>query len=158
MDYNVYDACDDIVIDSGSKVSADEILAQKLDNAVPIPLLTRDELNQMVAKDREAGIFEGDLLPSIDLRAVHYFATQLCLRKYPHLMNALDETSLITLGLIIERWVQEYFESTKEEPPISTADDEQETLETHALTPEIREGPSQTIVKSLNHNDTPSNI
>ena len=37
-----------------------------------------------------------------------YYATQLILAKYPQLMNRFDETSMITLGLLIEQWVEEY--------------------------------------------------
>ena len=39
MDRNVYEACSNIIKEFGTHVvSADEVLAEKIDNAVPIPV------------------------------------------------------------------------------------------------------------------------
>lgn len=104
----MYDACSDLILEHGKAVSADEVLADRIGNCVPIPLKTRQELELLSRGDRAAGVFSGDVVPRIDLRVVHYYATQLILAKYPQLMNRFDETSMITLGLLIEQWVEEY--------------------------------------------------
>lgn len=112
MNFNVYEAASDIITEFRThKVSADEILSRKLDYLVPIPFKTREEIRQETEVDRKDGLFQGDVIPQIDLKVLHYFATQLCLLRYPHLINALDETSLITLGLLVEQWVENYLQS-----------------------------------------------
>lgn len=112
MNFNVYEAASDIITEFRThKVSADEILSRKLDYLVPIPFKTREDIRQETEADRKDGLFQGDVVPQIDLKVLHYFATQLCLLRYPHLINAFDETSLITLGLLVEQWVEDYLQS-----------------------------------------------
>ncbi|KAL3233000.1 RNA polymerase I-specific transcription initiation factor RRN10 [Nakaseomyces bracarensis] len=108
MDRTVYDACNDLVLEHGRPVSADEVLSDKLGNCVPVPFKTREELHQLSDVDRKQGVIHGDVVPRIDLRVLHYYATQLILAKYPQLMNTFDETCLITLGLLVEQWVEEF--------------------------------------------------
>ncbi|CAI4252085.1 AFI_G0001660.mRNA.1.CDS.1 [Saccharomyces cerevisiae] len=145
MDRNVYEACSNIIKEFGTHVvSADEVLAEKIDNAVPIPFKTREDIDADVEKDRNEGVFEGNIIPDIDLRVVHYYATQLCLNKYPHLINAFDETSLITLGLLIEKWVKDYLTS------IQTEQGRQSKV--------IAKGPCEFISKHIDYRHAPGNI
>lgn len=138
MDRTVYEACSDLIVDYGThKVSADEVLTQKVNGLVPIPFKTREELEQAGEKDKRDGLFTGELVPSIDLRVLHYFATQLCLQKYPHLAESLDETSMLTLGLLVEQWVKEYLKDANGE---------------------LAPGSSQSISKATNYRDSPANI
>ncbi|CCD23334.1 Rrn10p NDAI_0B02990 [Naumovozyma dairenensis CBS 421] len=168
MDRNVFEACSDLVTEFHThKVSADEILAEKIGNIVPIPFKTRDELQDVSLRDEEDGLFKGDLIPNIDLKVVHYFATQLCLRRYPHLINSFDESSLITLGLLIEKWVQDYLVANNKNS-MSTDDEEEEEVETEGYTDggtegedqefTIGKGPSQMISKITNYMSHPGNI
>ncbi|KOH00821.1 Rrn10p [Saccharomyces eubayanus] len=145
MDRNVYEACSNIIKEFGTHtVSADEVLAEKIDNVVPIPFKTREDLNTDAEKDRNEGVFEGNIVPDIDLRVVHYYATQLCLSKYPHLINAFDETSLVTLGLLIEKWVKDYLICT------NTEDTSQNKT--------IGKGPCEFISKHIDYRHAPGNI
>ncbi|CAR29454.1 hypothetical protein ZYGR_0AD01360 [Zygosaccharomyces rouxii] len=138
MDRTVYEACSDLIVDYGThKVSADEVLTQKVGGLVPIPFKTREELEIASDKDRKDGLFTGELVPSIDLRVLHYFATQLCLQKYPHLTEAFDETSLLTLGLLVEQWVKDYLRDSNGE---------------------LASGSSQSVSKAINYRDSPANI
>lgn len=144
MDRTVYEACSDLIVEYGTHlVSADEVLAQKVDNLVPIPFRTRENLNQASSTDRKNGLFEGELVPTIDLKVLHYFATQIIIQKYPHLVGSFDETSLITLGLLVEKWVKDYLVAQNKET------DEQ---------PSLGAGPSQVVSKAINYRDSPSNI
>lgn len=112
MDTNVYESCADLITEFHThKVSPDEILALKVNHLVPIPFKTREDLDQDTQDDRNDGLFHGSVVPRIDLKVLHYFATQLCLLKYPHLINTMDETSMITLGLLVEQWIEEYLTS-----------------------------------------------
>ncbi|QLG73227.1 hypothetical protein HG535_0E03110 [Zygotorulaspora mrakii] len=152
MDYTVYEACSDRIIDSDNRVvSADEVLAQKVGELVPIPFKTREDLEIASAQDRKDGLFEGELVPRMDLRVLHYFGTQLVLQKYPHLVGAFDETSLIALGLVVEKWVKDSIVS-KDEVDRKRGDDE----ETGNLG--IGVGPSQVICKKVDYRHSPSNI
>lgn len=95
MNYNIYESCHDLVVGPNSNVLApDECLGSRLNHIVPIPLLTRDELMGR--------------LPTIDTKVLHYFLTQLILQRYPHLAESFDETSLITLSWLLEKWIQDY--------------------------------------------------
>lgn len=137
MDRTVYEACNDLVVEFGTHVvSADEILAEKVDHLVPIPFKSREELAADSEKDRGEGLFEGDLVPRIDLRVLHYFATQCIVQRYPHLVRCFDETSMITLGLLVEKWVRDYLVAEGEVGP----------------------GIAQCISKAVNYRDSPSNI
>lgn len=108
MDRSVYEACNDLVESYGRKVSADEILSQKTNNLVPIPFKSREDLELAAQADKEDGVYSGELMPLIDLKVLHYYATQLVVQKYPHLINCFDETALITLGMLVEKWVEDY--------------------------------------------------
>lgn len=138
MDRTVYEACSDLIVDYGThKVSADEVLTEKIDGLTPIPFKTREELEQASDKDRKDGLFTGQLIPSIDLRVLHYFATQLCLQRYPHLAESFDETSMLTLGLLVEQWVKDYLRDSSGE---------------------LAPGSSECISKAINYRDYPANI
>ncbi|CCC68524.1 hypothetical protein NCAS_0B04400 [Naumovozyma castellii] len=142
MDRNVYEACSDLITEFNTHViSADEVLAEKVDHLVPIPFKTREDLQQAETD----GLFSTDLLPNIDLRVLHYFATQLCLQRYPQLINTLEETSLITLGLLVEKWVQDYL--TAHQDNEDDGDDDS-----------IGEGPSQAISIVTDYYTNPANI
>lgn len=131
MDTNVYEACNSQVTEFRThQVSPDEILALKMDHLVPIPFKTREDLERDTRADREEGLFTGEVMPRIDLKVLHYFATQLCLQRYPHLINTMDETCMITLGLLVEQWVDEYLTSyNNDEEPENAADSESDQEE-----------------------------
>lgn len=130
MDTNVYEACNNQVTEFRThQVSPDEILAQKVDHMVPIPFKTREDLEQDTRADREEGLFQGDIMPRIDLKVLHYFATQLCLQRYPHLINNMDETCMITLGLLVEQWVEEYITSYNSDEDLESSEDDDEPEE-----------------------------
>lgn len=134
MDRTVYEACSDLIVEYGTRVvSADEVLAQKVSHLVPIPFKTREDLEADSGTDRADGLFEGELVPTIDLRVLHYFATQCIVQKYPHLVRSFDETSMITLGLLVEKWVKDYL--------VSQVDDDAK--------PKVGPGPSQSISKAI---------
>lgn len=114
MDRTIYEACNDLIKEyQHHTVSPDEILAIKTENLLPIPFKTREELSQIAQRDNDDGLYQGDLLPQMDLKVLHYFLTQLCLNRYPQLINSMDETSLITIGLLVEKWVQDFIVSKK---------------------------------------------
>lgn len=139
MDRTVYEACSDLIVEFGTHVvSADEVLAEKVDHLVPVPFKTREDLDADSAKDRADGLFEGEVVPRMDLRVLHYFATQLIVQRYPHLVRCFDETSMITLGLLVEKWVKDY---------LSEYDSGR-----------VGEGPSQCVSKAVNYRLSPSNI
>lgn len=145
MDYTIYEACSDLITEYGKHVvSADEVLSQKVGELVPVPFKTREDLDIASSQDRKDGLFEGELVPRIDLRVLHYFATQLILQKYPHLVGALDETSLITLGLLVEKWVKDYLVSQEDQSEEASAS--------------VGKGPSQAISKKVDYRNSPSNI
>ncbi|AMD21902.1 HFR047Wp [Eremothecium sinecaudum] len=134
MDPNIYEACSDLIVKFKGPVSADEVLAEKINHLVPIPLPSPEEISAITKGEVGA---DYDLLPSIDLKVLHYFLTQLVVQKYPHLINCFDETSLIALGVLLEEWVQEYLEDANNE---------------------IRKGPALVIGKNTNYRDSPANI
>lgn len=138
MDRSVYEACSGLVTQFNSEVSADEVLSQKVNNLVPIPFKSRDELTVAARSNEEQGITSGELIPQIDLKVLHYFATQLIVQKYPHLINCFDETSLMTLGLLVEKWVTDYLSSIQDG--------------------KVTDGPARLISKKTNYRDSPSNI
>ncbi|CCF56521.1 hypothetical protein KAFR_0B02230 [Kazachstania africana CBS 2517] len=114
MDRNVYEACNNLIKEFQThKISADEILSQKVNHLVPIPFKSREDLDNAASQDRKEGLFKGDIIPRIDLKVLHYFVSQLCLLKYPQLVNSFDETSLITLGLLVEKFLEDFLISNK---------------------------------------------
>lgn len=114
MDRTIYEACHGLIKEfQHHTISPDEILATKTDNLLPIPFKTRDELSEIAKLDNDEGLYQGELLPHMDLKVLHYFLTQLCLNRYPQLINSMDETSLITIGLLVEKWVQDFIVSKK---------------------------------------------
>lgn len=137
MDRSVYEACSDLVEQFGRKVSADEILAQKVSNLVPIPFKSREDLELAALGDKQEGIYSGELAPRIDLKVLHYYATQLIVQKYPHLINCFDETALLTLGLLVEKWVEDYL---------------------RAQSDELRTNPARLIAKKTDYRKSPSDI
>ncbi|CAB4255534.1 similar to Saccharomyces cerevisiae YBL025W RRN10 Protein involved in promoting high level transcription of rDNA, subunit of UAF (upstream activation factor) for RNA polymerase I [Maudiozyma barnettii] len=175
MDTSIYEACNDLVTEFHTqKVSPDEILATKVSHSVPIPFKTRDDLERDTRADREEGLFHGDVLPRIDLKVLHYFATQLCLQKYPHLINAMDETCMITLGLVVEQWIEEYLTSINDEVISNSEDTDDEvvldqdsingtSLDKYNDDPpkkrvRIGGGPSEVIANIMNGASSTSNI
>ncbi|CCE62439.1 hypothetical protein TPHA_0C02860 [Tetrapisispora phaffii CBS 4417] len=140
MDRNVYEACSDLIKRYKSYTAGpDEVLAEKLDHLVPIPFLTREELEKVASNDRDQGLYTGELIPSIDLRVLHYYATQLCLKKYPHLLNKFDDSSLISLGLLVEKWVKDFLVARQDRTKINP-------------------GVSQMLSKIVNYEEDPANI
>ncbi|SMN21703.1 similar to Saccharomyces cerevisiae YBL025W RRN10 Protein involved in promoting high level transcription of rDNA, subunit of UAF (upstream activation factor) for RNA polymerase I [Maudiozyma saulgeensis] len=173
MDTSIYEACNDLVTEFHThKVSPDEILATKVSHTVPIPFKTREDLEKDTQADKDEGLFHGDILPRIDLKVLHYFATQLCLQKYPHLINAMDETSMITLGLLVEQWIEEYLVSTNEELETDNEDDVEEqylrSIGEASSEPQddkpskkrvcIGKGPSEVIASIMNGTSNTSNV
>ena len=162
MDTNIYEACNDLITEFQShKVSPDEILATKINHLVPIPFKTREDLQKDTENDKNEGLFHGELLPRIDLKVLHYFATQLCLQKYPHLINTMDETCMITLGLLVEQWIEEYLTSMNSDS--SDTEDEEQSQDTQDTDERINnnddnshrakrlcvgKGPSQLVAKT----------
>ncbi|SCU81579.1 LAFA_0C05930g1_1 [Lachancea sp. 'fantastica'] len=136
MDRTVYEACAEQVEQYGRKVSADEILSQKVNNMVPIPFKSREDLELAAMADKQEGVFSGDLMPQIDLKVLHYYATQLIVQKYPHLVNSFDETALITFGLLVEKWVNDYLKQQEQG----------------------RSVPAELISKNTNYRQSPSDI
>ncbi|CUS21204.1 LAQU0S02e08416g1_1 [Lachancea quebecensis] len=137
MDRSVYEACSDLVEQYGRKVGADEILSQKVNNQVPIPFKSREDLELAALDDKQEGIYSGELAPRIDLKVLHYYATQLIVQKYPHLINCFDETALVTFGLLVEKWVEDYLRA--------------EGSELHA-------NPARVIAKKTDYRKSPSDI
>ncbi|EDO19459.1 hypothetical protein Kpol_1002p108 [Vanderwaltozyma polyspora DSM 70294] len=147
MDRNIYEACSDLIKRFNNQpVSADEVLAEKIDHLVPIPFKSREELELIAMKDQNEGLYQDDLMPNLDLRVLHYYATQLCLRKYPHLINRFEESSLITLGLLIEKWLKDMLVVE-----VENGDEE-------IISNSLSEGPSQFISKVINYEDAPADI
>ncbi|CAG98355.1 Rrn10p [Kluyveromyces lactis] len=125
MNANVYEASHNLVKGpNGSILSPDECLGLRLNHIVPIPLLTRDELQTR--------------LPTIDTKVVHYFLTQLILQRYPHLVKRFDETSLITISWLLEKWIEDYLVLPE--------------------TGSVSEGVSQQISKDINYRYSPADI
>lgn len=142
MERTIYEACNDLVLEFGKRpMSADEVLAQKIDHLVPVPFKSREELAADSEQDRKDGLFEGELVPRIDLRVLHYYATQCILQKYPHLVECFDESSMITFGLLVEKWVREFL--------VAKSDADKWTL---------RPGAAQCVSKAVNYRDSPSDI
>ena len=162
MDRNVYEACCNLITRFNiHTVSADEVLSEKVDNLVPIPFKTREELEQVAERDRRDGLYQGELMPKIDLKVLHYYATQLCLRKYPHLINRFDETSLITIGLLVEKWVKDFLLSELEnidDVNGTHQEDLEETDSNNVSSQNISIGSSQFLSKVINYEDAPANI
>ncbi|CAL9733561.1 RNA polymerase I-specific transcription initiation factor Rrn10p [Monosporozyma servazzii] len=131
--YTIFDSCNGTIKDSGKHVvSADELLSHKVNHELPIPFKTLADLDQIAERDREDGLYRGELMPQMDLKVLHYFLTQLCLQRYPHLVNSFDETSLITLGLLVDQWVEEYLlsfqsQETSTDEEISGSESESES-------------------------------
>ncbi|CCK71210.1 Rrn10p KNAG_0G01520 [Huiozyma naganishii CBS 8797] len=149
MDRNVYEACSDLVTEYQTHtVSADEILASKINYLVPIPFKSREDLAADAAVDRLNGLFQGEIMPQLDLRVLHYFATQLCLQRYPQLIDCFDETSLITLGLLVEKWVEDYLISNENIRGLSSSDEDEDEDEYEDDTDsEIEDDSDQTLEK-----------
>ncbi|SCV04023.1 LAMI_0H12816g1_1 [Lachancea mirantina] len=136
MDRSVYEACSDLITIAGRKASADEILAQKIGNLVPIPFKSREDLEAVSRQDKKEGVYTGELIPDMDLQVLHYFATQLIVQRYPHLINCFEETGLLTLGLLVEELVASYLRNEEEVDGAGVA----------------------AIEKHVNYRDSPSNI
>lgn len=171
MDTNIYEACNDLITEFQThKVSPDEILATKIDHSVPIPFKTREDLLKDTENDKNEGLFHGEILPRIDLKVLHYFATQLCLQKYPHLINTMDETCMITLGLLVEQWIEEYLTSMnsdngtdEDEEEDNDYDGEKTSNNYHENTHKakrlcIGKGPSQLIAKTNSKKSSSTDI
>lgn len=174
--YTVYDVCNGIIKVSRNHImSADELLSKKIDHILPIPFKSRNDFEQISEIDRQEGLYNGDLTPQIDLKVLHYFLTQLCLQRYPHLTNCFDETSLITLGLLVDQWIEEYFysmdceesdtDSEETEDGSESYNDDSESEDTIVLTDKtettkqiIGKGPAQTFAKFVNYRDFPADI
>lgn len=187
--YTVYDACNGLIKMSKNHImSADELLSKKIDHILPIPFKSRNDLEQISEIDTQEGLYNGDLSPQIDLKVLHYFLTQLCLQRYPHLVNCFDETSLITLGLLVDQWIEEYFYSLDREESDAESDtesdtDSEETEEENVTSDDsesednlvskndtdtikyieqskqiIGKGPAQSFAKFLNYKDYPADI
>ena len=154
MDTNIYEACNDLITEFQThKISPDEILATKINHSVPIPFKTREDLIKDTENDKNEGLFHGEVLPRIDLKVLHYFATQLCLQKYPHLINTMDETCMITLALLVEQWIEEYLTSMNSDSDTDEEDEEEETNEVQEDTHKAKrlcvgKGPSQLVAKT----------
>ncbi|KAH3901816.1 Rrn10p SCDLUD_001598 [Saccharomycodes ludwigii] len=105
----IYDACNDLITELNQyrTLSADEVLSAKIDHLVPIPFVTREEFEQYSDSITTNNI-HNSIISSIDLRVLQYFLNKLITEKYPTLLNSFDETSLLTLGILIESWIAEY--------------------------------------------------
>lgn len=184
--YTVYDACNSIIkVSKNHIMSADELLSKKIDHILPIPFKSRNDFEQISEIDRQEGLYNGDLTPQIDLKVLHYFLTQLCLQRYPHLTNCFDETSLITLGLLVDQWIEEYFYSknceesdTESDTDSEGTEDGNESYDTHSESDDgvfltdkpkttnqtdqpkqiIGKGPAQSFAKFVNYRDFPADI
>lgn len=80
----------DIVLDRGETQAPDEILEAIKPLALKIPLLSRDDFGP-----------EG-LPPSNLLRSIHLYSNVTKM-----VLNSLDETALLTLGMAVELWADE---------------------------------------------------
>ncbi|CCH58662.1 hypothetical protein TBLA_0A08730 [Henningerozyma blattae CBS 6284] len=158
----IYDACSgNIKHKHHSKkdlpASADEILAFKLNHEIPIPYKSREELDEIASIDATENIYRGSLIPQVDLKVLHYYASQLCLLKYPELSNRMDETALITLGLLVEQWVEDYLTTEASsiiEKQVESEEEEKDTDNNGVnLETKIRTGPSRTISKGTDIKD-----
>ncbi|KAK5781119.1 hypothetical protein RI543_001510 [Arxiozyma heterogenica] len=178
--YTVYDACNSIIkVSKNHIMPADELLSKKINHILPIPFKSRNDFEQISEIDKQEGLYTGNLAPQIDLKVLHYFLTQLCIQRYPHLINCFDETSLITLGLLVDQWIEEYFYSMDSEESATELDSDSEGTEntsesyddgsesedataltnnTETSKPIIGKGPAQSFVKFVNYRDFPADI
>ncbi|AET38088.1 Rrn10p Ecym_2354 [Eremothecium cymbalariae DBVPG len=134
MDPNVYEACSDLIYKFHGPSSADEVLADKVNHLVPVPLPSAEEIESAAREELET---DEEVLPHMDLKVLHYFLTQLVVQKYPHLINCFDETSLIAVGMMVEELVQQYARKGSGE---------------------LSEGAAMVITKMTNYRESPSNI
>ncbi|EMG48731.1 RRN10 RNA polymerase I-specific transcription initiation factor RRN10 [Candida maltosa Xu316] len=91
------DDLDKVFLSRGNVVPPDEILDMKKPDDVKIPMKLRED-------------FEGgQKLPDSDLlKAIHYFASaKFDEDEKNSLINSMDETALISMGLLIESWCDE---------------------------------------------------
>lgn len=130
----MYETCSDLICKFRRPLSADEVLADKINHLVPVPLPSAEEISAIIRKGSGK---EEEQLPRIDLMVVHYFLAQLVIQKYPRLINCFDETSLIAIGIILEEWVEEYFQTES---------------------PDVFDGAALAITKNTDYTEFPSNI
>lgn len=91
MKASVYDVC---AGDSVTKKSADEVIAERKHAPSTIPIKLRDN--------------KFDLPDSDLLKALHYYISH----KYPENKGLFEESSLITMGLLVEEWMDEMIGET----------------------------------------------
>ncbi|CAM9017429.1 hypothetical protein WICANDRAFT_61128 [Wickerhamomyces anomalus NRRL Y-366-8] len=88
---DVFDCCDG---DRIVKRSADEEIAERVGGLARVPVKLRDDKFQ---------------LPDSDLlKVLHYYISN----KYPEKARIFEETSLITMGLLVEHWMDEFIGET----------------------------------------------
>lgn len=161
MDETVYDACNGNIKHKHHKkndlpASADEVLAERLDFKVPIPLKSREELSMIAHQDNLQNRYDGDLLPDIDLKVLHYYASQVILQRFPALENRLDETALLTMGLLVEQWIEEFL--TSAEPSLNDLSEINNNDDSTASITKIRSGPADTVSKYVDYERDPTEI
>lgn len=88
---SVYDVC---AGNSVTKKSADEVIAERDHAPSRIPMKLRDNTF--------------DLPDSDLLKALHYYISH----KYPENKGLFEESSLITMGLLVEQWMDEIIGET----------------------------------------------
>ncbi|RCK58956.1 hypothetical protein Cantr_07442 [Candida viswanathii] len=129
---------DKVFISEGRTVPPDEILDAMKPDSLKIPMKLREDFKD--GETAQPGLPDSDLL-----KAIHYFVS----RKYDkvvdkkgrkRMVQELDETALIAMGLLVESWCDEFVtdevakmftkEYPKEEPSIlQEGDDKEEEVE-----------------------------
>lgn len=128
IDKNANDL-DQVFISEGRVIPPDEILDSMKPDSLKIPMKLR-------------GDFKGDssMLPDSDLlKAIHYFVSKkydkvLDRKGQRRMIQSLDETALMAMGLLLESWCDEIITNEvakmftkkypKEDPPLIQSDDD----------------------------------
>ncbi|RCK62840.1 RNA polymerase I-specific transcription initiation factor RRN10 [Candida viswanathii] len=130
---------DKVFISEGRTVPPDEILDAMKPDSLKIPMKLREDFKDDGEMGQVSGLPDSDLL-----KAIHYFVSKkydkvVDKKRRKRMVQELDETALIAMGLLVESWCDEFVtdevakmftkEYPKEEPSILQEDDEEEEEE-----------------------------
>lgn len=85
----------DVLHQSGRIISADELLAVLANTILKIPIKNRDEFTELKLPDSDL------------LKVLHYYGSQRLHQQNWRLERKFDETALLQLGLLVERWIDD---------------------------------------------------
>lgn len=94
---------DEMFKSKGTVVPADEVLASKMPSNMKVPMKTREEF-----------IRDQVQLPDSDLlKVLHYYSSKkLSQEPTTKLLRQFDESALLALGLMVEKWADEMIDDT----------------------------------------------